>query len=246
MARKSKKAEQIRPVTVQLKFTPPKISSSSGTIPPITDFERDLAPALNGMCDKSKRDFVRGAFRLAKSKLRLERLRDYYRDEVPGIRTSIKNHKKVITQIRRAIEALKEAHAKAEVEDDQLLLDLQVTEAQELLMAAEADLVWLTDHFLPGGIYPALRRHREKSSQITFPQRAQPEIPGFGVVEIDRWLIVELDRLLDGCRSRNGGKVANRDKIIQAVFQSAFRGAGRQIDQIKAARLRARRSLRRK
>lgn len=228
--------------TVQLKFTRPQLSKSTGTIPTRRDFERELAPVLKDLDSSSRRLFVADARKLAKRKLEFERLREHYRQKVPDVRASIRTHGKLITLVHRAIQTLLNAHEVAVVEDNQLLKNFEVTEAMRMLMAAENDLVWVKDHMLPAMIYPKLRKPNEKPSQFKIPEHAQPTIPGFGLVKIDNWLISELDQLLDRCQSlRGNGRVINRDKIIQAVFRSAFPNAGRQLEQIKTARRRAKR-----
>jgi hypothetical protein len=200
---------------------------------------------LAGMHDTSREPFVRGAYDLAKRKLEFERLREHYEQEVPDVKTSIKNHKKVITRIRMAIAAIDAAQREAEVEDDQLLTNFDVMKAQQLLKEAEADLIWVKNDMFPALVHPELRENPETATTFKVPSHARPDIPGFGVVKIDHWLIEKLDLLLDECLNKDKQMLRDgRNKIIRAVFSIAFPNAARQLDQIKTARSRSRRRRR--
>jgi hypothetical protein len=180
------------------------------------------------------------AFELAKQKQQKEELRGNLERQAAQIRTSVAQHKKIQTQIRRAVRALKVAEETAKAEDPELLKNLDVLKAQELLMAAEADLAWVLSEMLPGSVHPELRAKGAKPTRFTLPAHSSKEVPGFGYAEIDYWFIAELDKCLGVAAAAKGrtGRVG-RDRIITKIFR-VISSEPHQFERIKNARLRAR------
>jgi|SRR5579862_529301 len=213
-------------------------------LPSFDEFESELTPDLALIHDLLRPSFLFRAFELIKKIPRMEEEREHLKKHVPEIRASIAQHKKIATQIRKAIKAIELAQKAAREEDPDLLKSLDVIAAQQLLVQAEADLSWVIDEMFPGFIHPTLRKSDEKPTQVNLPSHSSKAFPGFGFARIDYWLIEELDKCLDTALTTKGkvGRVG-RDKIIMRVFEVAF-SKTHSLDQIKNARIRMARQRR--
>lgn len=201
-------------------------------------FEAELRPELNRIHERMRSSFLFRAFELAKQKQQKEELRDHLERQAAQIRASIAQHKKTQTQIRKAIHALNIASEIAKAEDPELLRNLDVLKAQELLVEAEADLAWVISEMLPGSVHPKLRGKGAKPTRFTLSMDMSNEIPGFGYAQIDYWFIEELDKCLNFAAQRKRARVG-RDRIIKKIFQ-IISSEPHEIERIKNARLRAR------
>jgi hypothetical protein len=209
-------------------------------LPPFQQYRAELTPELELIHELLRPSFIFRSFELAQKKVELDQWRDAQRKLVPEIRTSVKNHRKVRTQILNAIKAIDAARRFAAQEDPELLDGLNVKEAQQMLSAAAADLDWYTNEMLPGFIHPELRNASEDPRTFKLPHEAPASFPGFKLAKIDYWFIGELDKCLDIALTPNAkvGKVG-RDRIIKKVFEVGLSDK-RTLDQIKTARTRLR------
>ena len=219
-------------------------STGKGELPSFDKFESELTPDLKLIHDPLRRSFLFRAFELATQARKMEEEGEHLERQAPQIRASIAEHKKIVTQIRKAIKAIELAEGVAREEDPDLLKNLDVIAAQELLVEAEADLSWITDEMLPGSIHPELRKKGKKPTRFSLPSYSSKAFPGFGVVKIDYWLIEELDKCLDSARTTKGNiGTVGRDRIIKKVFEVAF-SKTHPMEQIKTARIRMARQRR--
>lgn len=210
-------------------------------LPPFEELETALAAELQIVHEYVRPGLLFRIYELAKRKLEMERLRENDIDEVPRIRKSIRNHAKILTQIRRAMECIEIAKKEAEAEDTELLRQLDVIEAQRLLGMAAADIIWLKDQLLPGSIHPDLRSKAEEATvhKAPAPVYSKSQFPGFGCSQVEHWFIGELDRCLDTCITRAGEKVTvGRDKLIKKVLEVAFPAGHRTLKSINTTRQR--------
>src|SRR6266403_1502817 len=163
--------------------------------PSFETFESELGPELERIHELLRPSFLFRAFELAKQKQKLEQLGKQFKTQALRIRTSIPRHKKILTQIRKAIRAISLAQRIASEEDPELLKNLDVIAAQHLLIGAEADLTWVINEMFPGWIHPELRKRGERRTQLNLPMHSKETFPGH--TKIDNWLIGELDKCLD-------------------------------------------------
>jgi len=216
----------------------PSLGTRKKELPSFDKFESELTPDLKLIHELLRPSFLFRAFELVKQARRMEEEREHLKKQVPEVRASIAQHKKIATQIRKAIKAIELAQRVAREEDPDLLKSLDVIAAQQLLVQAEADLSWFTNEMFPGFIHPTLRKSDEKPTQVNLPSHSSGVFPGFGAAKIDHWLIHELDKCFDNALTtkRKIGSVG-RDRIIMKVFQVAF-SKTHSLDQIKNARIR--------
>lgn len=211
-------------------------------LPSFDKFESELTPDLKLIHDR--RSFLFRAFELVKQTRKMEEEGEHLERQVPQIRASIAKHRKIVTQIRKAIKAIELAQGVATEEDPDLLKNLDVIAARELLVQAKADLSWIMDEMLPGLIHPELRKKGKKPTRSFLPSYSSKEFPGFGVAKLNHWLIEELDKCL-GTALTTKGKIrrVGRDRIIKKVFEVAF-SKTHPMEQIKTARIRMARQRR--
>lgn len=208
------------------------------SLPPFEVFEGKLLPELRQINELLRPSFLFRAYELAKRKLEMEAWRERLKADAPEIRASIGRHKKISTQIRKAIEAVDAAERIATVEDPELLNNLDVIESRRMLSMAEADLQWVIKQMLPGSIHPKLRNENEIPTSFKLPQYSDSSMPGFGFAQMDYWFIGELDKCLDSAMNKKGaaGRIG-RDRIITKVFEVAL-SRHEMVEQIKNARIR--------
>lgn len=159
-------------------------STEKKELPSFDKFESELTPDLKLIHELLRPSFLFRAFELAKQKQKMEDKAEHLERQAPQIRASIAEHKKVATQIRKAIKAIKLAQQVAKEEDPELLKNLDVLAAQELLVEAEADLLWVINEILPGSIHPHLRKKGERPTHFNPPTSSSKDFPGFGVAQI--------------------------------------------------------------
>ena len=183
------------------------------------DYERQLTPELRQIHELVRPSFLFRSYELAKKKIDIDKQSKAFKAQVPGIRASIARHKKISTQIDRALEAM------AKDEDPELLTNLDVIYAGKLLAGAAADLKWIREELLLGFIHPDLRKGRAQKDRKAFrlPQHGKDVFPGFRPTASVYWLIGALDELLDIMLNRKGTQERlGRDRIIKRVFEVAL------------------------
>lgn len=197
-------------------------ASAVKTLPSFEVFESKLLPELWQMREDMKRHFVFRAYELAKRKLEMDAWREHLDTQAPQVRFSIRKHRKISTQIRRAIKNITAAEQIATEEDPELLTNLDVIRARQWLAAAESDLQWVIREMFPGVIHPKLREKKEKLTTFKLPQHDDPSFLGFGS-QIKHRFIHELGKCFEGIAhaKRTEGRFG-RDRIISKIFEIAF------------------------
>jgi hypothetical protein len=212
-------------------------------LPTFEDLKRALSSELTIIKEDQRDDLVRKISDLVARKVELEKLQQHYEKMAPDFRGSIRMHKKVLTQLANAIDAIETAKKIAEPEDSEMLKNFDVIRAQELLLEAAKDIAWVAFEFFPGWIYPDLRKGQEQSTKFKPPTHAVAQLPGLGVAAVNHWLIIQLDECLDDFVTPKGEKIkAGRDNLIAKVFKTAF-GWTYEIKAINSVRQRKRTPL---
>ena len=155
---------------------------------------------------------------------KMEEEGEHLERQAPQIRASIAEHKKIVTQIRKAIKAIELAEGVAREEDPDLLKNWMSLQHKNCWLRQKRICRGLRTKCFQVLFIRSLRKKGKRPTRFSLPSYSSKAFPGFGVVKIDYWRIEELDKCLDSARTTKGevGRVG-RDRIIKKVSRSPFR-----------------------
>jgi hypothetical protein len=205
------------------------------TFPLPDEFHKKLEPELYRIHPGLRPTFSIRAYELALLKSKMERRREDNEVDAAKKHDSAERYQLVLTQLRKAVASLRLAQEPITAEDGDLLKNVGVERAEQILLTAKSHLEWMVDG-APAGKAPGPKWLKDTLVTPSSPEQPKEPVLESGFAKIDYWFIGELDKLFDFMLPPKP-QIGNfgRDRIIQKIFQIAF-SEFHELSRIKGAR----------